>query len=93
MILLKYILKEDRQKKAHNRPPIKIEESVIRARKKLQETKYTQIGVNDINRELHLYGILLNNGVKYIKITEDVFIKNFFSISVQVGRRLNVLFM
>jgi hypothetical protein len=79
MILLNYILKEDRQKKPHNRAPVEIEESVIRARKKLQETKYTQIGVNAINRELHLYGILLNNrGVKYIKITEDVFIKNFF---------------
>lgn len=57
MSLLNCILKEDRQKRAHNLTQIEIEELVIRARKKLQETKYAQIGVNAINRELHLYGI------------------------------------
>lgn len=49
MSLLNYILKEDRQKRTHNLTQIEIEESVIRARKKLQETKYAQIGVNAIN--------------------------------------------
>jgi putative transposase len=44
-------------KRAHNRTPVKIEESVIKARKKLQTTKYAQIGVNAINRELYVQGI------------------------------------
>ena len=44
-------------KRAHNRTPVKIEEAVIKARKKLQTTKYAQIGVNAINRELYVQGI------------------------------------
>lgn len=44
-------------KRAHNRTPVEIEEAVVRTRKKLQKTKYAQIGVNAINRELHLHGI------------------------------------
>jgi putative transposase len=43
--------------RAHNRTPGEIEEAVVRARKKLQKTKYAQIGVNAINQELHLHGI------------------------------------
>jgi len=44
-------------KRAHNRTAVEIEEAVIKARKKLKETKYAQIGVNAINRELYLRGI------------------------------------
>lgn len=44
-------------KRAHNRTPIEIEEMVIEARRKLQNTKYAQIGVNAINRELYLQGL------------------------------------
>jgi len=43
-------------KRAHNRTPSCIERLVIEARKKLQRTKYAQIGVNAINRELYLQG-------------------------------------
>lgn len=43
--------------RAHNRTPVEIEKAVTEARKKLQKTKYTQIGVNAINRELYLQGI------------------------------------
>jgi transposase len=43
--------------RAHNRTQIQIEKAVAEARKKLQKTKYAQIGVNAINRELHLQGI------------------------------------
>ncbi len=43
-------------KRAHNRTPVKIEEAVIKVRKKLQTTKYAQIGVNAINRELYVQG-------------------------------------
>ncbi len=45
--------------RAHNRTPVEIEEAVVKARKKLQATKYAQIGVNAINRELYLNGISL----------------------------------
>jgi putative transposase len=44
-------------KRAHNRTSIEIEEMVIEARGKLQNTKYAQIGVNAINRELYLQGL------------------------------------
>jgi len=44
-------------KRAHNRIPVEIEAAVVKARKELQKTKYAQIGVNAINRELHLHGI------------------------------------
>ena len=44
-------------KRVHNRTPVKIEEAVIKARKKLQTTKYAQIGVNAINRKLYVQGI------------------------------------
>lgn len=44
-------------KRAHNRTPAEIEEAVAEARKKLQKTKYAQIGLNAINRELYLQGI------------------------------------
>lgn len=40
--------------RAHNRTPVEIEEAVVKARKKLQATKYAQIGVNAINRELYV---------------------------------------
>jgi len=43
-------------KRAHNRTPPCVEQLVIEARKKLQSTKYAQIGVNAINRELYLQG-------------------------------------
>jgi putative transposase len=43
--------------RAHNRTSIHIEQTVIEARKKLQSTKYAQIGVNAINRELYLRGL------------------------------------
>ncbi len=43
--------------RAHNRTPVEIEEAVVKARKKLQATKYAQIGVNAINRELYVNGI------------------------------------
>jgi transposase InsO family protein len=36
---------------------VEIEEAVISARKKLQNTKYAQIGVNAINRELYTQGL------------------------------------
>jgi putative transposase len=39
--------------RVHNRTPVEIEEAVIKVRKKLQSTKYAQIGVNAINRELY----------------------------------------
>ena len=45
--------------RAHNRTPVEIERAVVEARKKLQSTKYAQIGVNAINRELYLQGISL----------------------------------
>lgn len=44
--------------RAHNRTPAELEEAVVEARKKLQKTKYAQIGVNAINRELYLQGIV-----------------------------------
>jgi len=44
-------------KRAHNRTPVEIENAIISARKKLQKTKYAQIGVNAINRELYRQGI------------------------------------
>jgi len=43
--------------RVHNRTPVEIEEAVVKARKELQKTKYAQIGVNAINRKLHLHGI------------------------------------
>jgi putative transposase len=43
--------------RVHNRTPVEIEEAVINARKKLQNTKYAQIGVNAINRELYTQGL------------------------------------
>jgi len=43
--------------RAHNRTPAEIERAVAEARKKLQKTKYAQIGVNAINRELYLQGV------------------------------------
>lgn len=43
--------------RAHNRTPVEIENAIIEARKKLQQTKYAQIGVNAINRELYRQGI------------------------------------
>ncbi len=43
-------------KRAHNRMPLEVEKAVIGVRKKLQSTKYAQIGVNAINRELYLQG-------------------------------------
>jgi len=43
--------------RSHNRTPVEIEKAVIQVRKKLQDTKYAQIGVNAINRELYLQGI------------------------------------
>ncbi len=43
--------------RAHNRTSIEIEEAVVNTRKKLQTTKYAQIGVNAINRELYLQSI------------------------------------
>ena len=43
--------------RAHNRTSVEIEEAVIGARKKLQETKYAQIGINAINHKLYLQGI------------------------------------
>jgi len=43
--------------RAHNRTPVEIEEAVIGARKKLQETKYAQIGINAINHQLYLQEI------------------------------------
>jgi putative transposase len=46
-------------KQAHNRTPPEIKKAVAEARKKLQKTKYAQIGVNAINRELYLQGIAL----------------------------------
>jgi len=45
-------------KRAHNRTPTEIEEGVAEVRKKFQKTKYAQIGVNTINRELYLQGII-----------------------------------
>lgn len=44
-------------KRAHNRTPVEIENAIIAARKKLQNTKYAQIGVNAINSELYRQGI------------------------------------
>jgi len=44
-------------KRAHNRTPVEIENAIIEARKKLEKTKYAQIGVNAINRQLYRQGI------------------------------------
>lgn len=46
-----------RPNRVHNRTPVEIEEAVINVRKRLQTTKYAQIGVNAINWELHLQGM------------------------------------
>lgn len=43
--------------RVHNRTPVEIERAVINARIKLQKTKYSQIGINAINRELYLQGM------------------------------------
>jgi len=61
-------------KRAHNRTPIEIEEMVIEARRKLQNTKYAQIGVNAINRELYLQSLapLPASTIKHIMSREGL---------------------
>jgi len=43
--------------RAHNQTPSEIEQAVINARQRLEETRYAQIGVNAINQKLYTQGI------------------------------------
>jgi len=61
-------------KRAHNRTPIEMKEMVIEVRRKLQNTKYAQIGVNAINRKLYLQGLapLSASTIKHILSREGL---------------------